>query len=30
MATPLTYELLTVVKEVTAEQRAKDILIAKG
>jgi hypothetical protein len=29
-ATPLTYELLTVVKEVTAEQRAKDILIAKG
>jgi hypothetical protein len=29
-ATPLTYELLTIVKEVTAEQRAKDILIAKG
>ena len=29
-ATPLTYELLKVVKEVTAEQRAKDILIAKG
>jgi hypothetical protein len=30
MATPLTYQLLAVVKEVTAEQRAKDILIAKG
>jgi hypothetical protein len=30
MATPLTYELLAVVKEVTAEQRAKDILIAEG
>ncbi len=29
-ATPLTYELLTVVKEITVEQRAKDILIAKG
>ncbi len=29
-ATPLTYELLKVVKEVTAEQRAKDILIPKG
>ncbi len=29
-ATPLTYELLTIVKEVTVEQRAKDILIAKG
>jgi hypothetical protein len=29
-ATPLTYELLTIVKEVTAEQRAKDILIANG
>ena len=30
MATPLTYELLKIVEEVTAEQRAKDILIAKG
>ena len=29
-ATPLTYELFTVDKEVTAEQRAKDILIADG
>jgi hypothetical protein len=29
-ATPLTYELFTVNKEVTAEQRAKDILIAEG
>jgi hypothetical protein len=29
-ATPLTYKLLTIVKEVTAEQRAKDILIAEG
>jgi hypothetical protein len=29
-ATPLTYELFTIEKEVTAEQRAKDILIAKG
>jgi hypothetical protein len=28
-ATPLTYELFTIEKEVTAEQRAKDILIAK-
>jgi hypothetical protein len=30
MATLLTYEPLTIVKEVTTEQRAKDILIAKG
>jgi hypothetical protein len=29
-ATPLTYELFAVNKEVTAEQRAKDILIAEG
>jgi hypothetical protein len=29
-ATPLTYELFTVDKEVTAEQRAKDILIKDG
>jgi hypothetical protein len=29
-ATPLTYELFTVKKEITAEQRAKDLLIAKG
>jgi hypothetical protein len=29
-ATPLTYELFTVNKEVTAEQRAKDILIKDG
>ncbi len=29
-ATPLTYELFTIEKEVTAEQRAKDILITKG
>ena len=29
-ATPLTYELFTVDKEVTAEQRAKNILIADG
>jgi hypothetical protein len=29
-ATPLTYELFSVNKEVTAEQRAKDILIKSG
>ncbi len=29
-ATPLTYELFTLNKEVTAEQQAKDILIADG
>ncbi len=29
-ATPLTYELFTIDKEVTAEQRAKDILIKLG
>jgi hypothetical protein len=29
-ATPLTYELFCVDKEVTAEQRAKDILIKEG
>jgi hypothetical protein len=29
-ATPLTYEPFTIDKEVTAEQRAKDILIAEG
>ncbi len=29
-ATPLTYELFCVDKEVTAEQRAKDILIKDG
>jgi hypothetical protein len=29
-STPLTYELFTVDKEIMAEQRAKDILIAKG
>ncbi len=29
-ATPLTYELFSVDKEVTAEQRAKDILIKDG
>jgi hypothetical protein len=29
-ATPLTYELFCVNKEVTAEQRAKDILIKDG
>jgi hypothetical protein len=29
-STPLTYKLFTIDKEITAEQRAKDILIAKG
>jgi hypothetical protein len=29
-ATPLTYELFTIDKEVTVEQRAKDILIEDG
>jgi hypothetical protein len=29
-ATPITFELFCVDKEVTAEQRAKDILIKEG